>query len=283
MFSLSAKRDGFRLLLPDEFIPDEIQEKYTKILKESHSFITKPIEFLNETIQKIEVLGFSSGSLAQQQTNHGNPIRLPGRIDQNWIQGGASDVNYRSVASPVALVDHTLNIDFRHTLGYVNYFLLFESFCYQYCRDTENLDKNLDYSFNVDLLNENGCVYSRIVLDHPVIDGVDMLQFDYTQPLAQSATFRCVFKYSNFDYQFIQTDANNRFEEEQPFEKPIEESVIIKKKEDTEFKNYPYSIISVHGNTTDNIDLNHDPKINDDCGPSDNSKTYIDYDGSLIK
>ena len=131
MFSLSGNRDGFRLILPDEFIPDEIQEKYTKILKDSHSFITKPIEFLNETIQKVEVLGFSSGTVAQQQTNHGNPVRLPGRIEQNWMQGGASDVNYRSVASPAALVDHTLNIDFRHTLGYVNYFLLFESFCYQ--------------------------------------------------------------------------------------------------------------------------------------------------------
>ena len=69
----------------------------------------------------------------------------------------------------------------------------------------------------------------------------------------------------------------------QPFDKPIEESIIIKKKEDTGFKNYPYSTISVHGNTTDNIDLNHDPKLNDDCGPSDNSKTYIDYDGSPIK
>ena len=28
MFSLSGNRDGFRLILPDEFIPDEIQEKY---------------------------------------------------------------------------------------------------------------------------------------------------------------------------------------------------------------------------------------------------------------
>ena len=55
------------------------------------------------------------------------------------------------------------------------------------------------------------------------------------------------------------------------------------KKEDTEFKNYPYSNISIQGNTTDNLDLNHDPKLNDDCGPSDNSKTYIDYDGSPIK
>lgn len=283
MFSLPGKRDGFRLILPDEFIPDEIQEKYTRILKESHSFIIKPIEFLNETIQKVEVLGFSSGTIAQQQTSHGNPIRTPSRVEENYFQGGSSDVNYRSVASPLALVDHTLNIDFRHTLGYVNYFLLLESFCYQYSRDTSNLNKNLDFNFNVDLLNENGCVYSRIVLDHPIIDGMDMLQFDYTQPLAQSSTFRCIFKYTDFDYQFIETDGNNRFDSSYPFEKPIEESKMEKERMDTGFKNYPYYDITIDGNSSSKNELNNDPKLDEECRGKDNSKTYIDYDGSPIE
>lgn len=274
MFSLPGKRDGFRLLLPDEFIPNEIQEKYTKILTDAHSFITKPIEFLNETIQKVEVLGFNNGTVAQQQTSHGHVLRTPGRDNENWMQGGAADTNYRAVASPIALLDHTLNIDFRHTLGYVNYFLLLESFYYQYARDTENLDKNLVDHFCVDLLNENGCIYSRIVLDDPVIDGMDMLAFDYTQPLAASATFRCVFKYSNFDYQFIDTDSNNRFEVEDPFQVPTKQSYIDKEEQDTSFKNYPYDKKMIDPSTVD---------IDSDCGPQDNSKTYIDYDGSKIK
>jgi hypothetical protein len=37
----------------------------------------------------------------------------------------------------------------------------------------------------------------------PIINGMDMLDFDYTQPIAQSGTFKVEFKYSNFDYQFI--------------------------------------------------------------------------------
>ena len=32
---------------------------------------------------------------------------------------------------------------------------------------------------------------------------MDMLDFDFTQPIAQSQTFQVVFKYSNFDFQFI--------------------------------------------------------------------------------
>lgn len=214
MFALAPDKDGFRLLFPDEFIPEELEEKYTKILVESHSFITKPIDFLNETIQKIEVLGFSSGTMTQQQTRHGYPTREYDRVEQNWMQGGFADVIYRSNGNASQLVDHTLNVDFRHTLGYVNYFLLLESFYYQFARDTDNLDRNLDFDFNVDLLNKYGSVYSRIVLKDPLLDGMDMLQFDYTTPNVASSSFRCVFKYSDFDYQFIETDANNRFGEQ---------------------------------------------------------------------
>jgi hypothetical protein len=49
-----------------------------------------------------------------------------------------------------------------------------------------------------------------LVLQHPIINGIDMLSFDYTQPIAQSQTFQVVFKYSNFDYQFVQQLESNR-------------------------------------------------------------------------
>jgi hypothetical protein len=59
--------------------------------------------------------------------------------------------------------------------------------------------KNID----IDIFNERGEVYAKIVLMDPIINGMDMLDFDYTQPIAQSGTFKVEFKYSNFDYQFI--------------------------------------------------------------------------------
>ena len=101
---------------------------------------------------------------------------------------------------PVSLTDRTLNIEFRHTLGYLNYFILLENFIYLYCRDTRtgSMFKNID----IDIFNERGEVYSKIVLMDPIINGMDMLDFDYTQPIAQSGTFKIEIKYSNFDYEF---------------------------------------------------------------------------------
>ena len=216
----------YRLILPDELIPEEINEKYTKILTDRRSFIYKPIDLLNETIQKIQVLGFNNGTVAQQQVMTGRSVMHPNDPayePQNAFQYAHTDYNYRTVANPVALVDKTFNIDFRHTLGYLNYFILFESFFYQNMRDMNY--KNLPKQINVDIYNEGGEIYSRIVLFDPLIDGIDMLDLDFSQPVANSQTFRVIFKYSNIDFQFLEdTYVTNQKQDNPP---PLYNSDII--------------------------------------------------------
>ena len=84
----------------------------------------------------------------------------------------------------------------------MNYFLLFENFFYLYARDTAN-EKLID-KFTINVLNENGCIYCKIHLYNPIINGMDMLDLDMSQPIAQSQTFKIEFKYSNFDFEFIE-------------------------------------------------------------------------------
>ena len=205
MFSLKGRKDGFRFLLPKDFICDEINEKYAKILIEQKSFYTQPIDFINETIKGVQILGFNDGTIEQQQNSHGHSLRPTlsnsDRSKQNdFLQPFAPNV-YRSEASPLALIDKTLNVTFRHTLGFLNYFMIFENFWYLYTRDTNY--NNMRYVFTIDLIDGEGRAYSRIVLYDPIINGIDMLNLDYTQPVAQSETFTVIFKYSNIDYQFL--------------------------------------------------------------------------------
>lgn len=204
MFGLKGRQDGFRLLLPKDFICPEIEEKYTKLLTERRGFYVKPIDFLNETIQKVQVLGFTNAVIQQKQSNTGTQfMRLnEDRREQNDFMYPSTDYNYRSPSSPLDLIDRTLNIEFRHTLGYINYFLLYENFWYQFARD--RMYGELPSNFNIDLLNENGSIFATIVLEAPIVNGMDMLDFDYTQPIAQSQTFKVEFKYSNIKFKFIQ-------------------------------------------------------------------------------
>lgn len=213
MFTLKGKQDGFRLLLPDEFIVNEINDKYTRIIKEKKGYLYRPIDFLNETIQGIQVLGFQDGVIEQIQPSHnGKPMIDADRIKQNNFMHTGSEYVYRSEKNPLALIDKTLNITFRHTLGFLNYFLIFENFWYQYSRDFQfkyprnPKNSNLVEQFAIDLFDNIGQIYSRIILYNPIINGIDMLDLNYTQPIAQSQTFQVTFKYSNIDYQFIYKD-----------------------------------------------------------------------------
>lgn len=202
MLGLKGRQDAFRLLLPKNFLVEEIEQKYAEILKEKRGYFLTPIDFVNETIQKVNVLGFQNATVQQQQQSKGaEPTLLQNRVEQNKFAYAGSDFNYRSAVSPISLTDRTFNITFRHTLGYLNYFILFENFWYQFSRDL-SYDK-LPHSFYIDLFNERGSIYARIELLYPMIDSMDMLEFDYTQPIAQSQTFNIQFKYSNFDLQFI--------------------------------------------------------------------------------
>ena len=63
--------------------------------------------------------------------------------------------------------------------------------------------------FQVELLNSKGSVYARINIKDPIIDGIDMLDFDYTQPMAQSQTFNMIIKYSDFEYEFVEAESSN--------------------------------------------------------------------------
>ena len=204
MLSLKSRQDNWRLLFDNDFIPEEIIEKYTKVLRLKKSFISNPTDFINESIQKIQVLGFSNASFQQQQTTHGSPIRNQNRISENNFQSGHDDVSYRAITNPLSIIDKTINIQFRMSQGYLNYFILFESFFYKYCKDTKSSE--LDSKFTIDIYNEFGEIYARILLYHPIIDSMDMLDLDFTQPVAQSQTFQVSFKYSNIDFQFIETD-----------------------------------------------------------------------------
>lgn len=204
MLSLNSNKDNWQLLFDVNFIPDEIKEKYTKVLSLKKSFITDPVLFINESIQKIQVLGFSGASFVQQQTAVGTPLRDQNRISENYFQHAATDVNYRSVANPIQIIDKTLNVQFRMDQGFLNYFILFESFFYKYCRDTTY--DELDQYFIVNIYNELGEVYCRIKLYHPIIDSMDMLDLDFSNVNPSQETFQVVFKYSNIEFEFIEAD-----------------------------------------------------------------------------
>ena len=84
MIALNCKNNGARILFPREFLHPEVEEKYTRILKNKRSFFTRPIDFINETIQKVDVLGFQNAAMIQRQTGTGEPIQSFNFAERNY-------------------------------------------------------------------------------------------------------------------------------------------------------------------------------------------------------
>ena len=67
MLSLSPRLDLFVFRFPKDFLPEEIEKKYTLLLNKEKGLIRTPIEYLNESIQGISFPGISDLLVEQQQ------------------------------------------------------------------------------------------------------------------------------------------------------------------------------------------------------------------------
>lgn len=201
MLGLPTRQNNFRILLPKNYLMPEIDEKYSLILRQKKSFFNNAIDFLNESIQRIELFGFTNAAEQQLQTMSGVPLLDETRIKENKFAYPGSEYNYRSAINPVLLIDKTFNIEFRHVAGFLNYFMVFENFWYQYSRDYKSAD--LCREFQAEVFDEHGVLYARILIMDPVINGMDMIAFDYTAAVPSSMTFKVEYKYSNFDIEFL--------------------------------------------------------------------------------
>ena len=201
MLGLRTRQNGYKLLLPKNFLLPQIEEKYSKVLRQKKGFYNSAIDFLNESIQRVELFGFTGAAEQQLQTGTGTPMLDMSRIEENKFQYPAYEYDYRSAINPMMLIDKTFSIEFRHMAGFLNYLMVFENFWYQYSRDFKEID--LCRRIPVEIYDEHGVVYCRFIILDPVLNGMDMLAFDYTQPLPNAMTFKVEFKYSTFEIEFL--------------------------------------------------------------------------------
>lgn len=207
MLSLSPRYDLFKFLLPGDFLPKNIEEKYYKILSQNAGVIQKPIDYLNESIQSINIPGISELNTIQEQ--HGfNPIKRSntnlGKINVEPNHG----VTYLSSDNPLSKINKEFKITFRLNQGLYNYFMLYETIFYRYLK---NFNEKQDELFIIELLDETGKITSRIKLLDIFIDGIDGLDFTYSKVERESNTFEVTFKFNNIDFEFIEQDSGKEF------------------------------------------------------------------------
>lgn len=200
--SLSPRYDLFRFMLPNEFLPKEVESKWQKYIDKDAVVVLKPLDYLNESIKGITIPGISDVNIQQNQHGSNTIVRQNaskynlGRIN---VEPNADNV-WVSSANPLDKISREFQVTFRLNQGMYNYFMMYETLFYRICKP-ELYDKGTD--FFIDLLNEEGVAVSRIYLYDCKMDGIDGLEFSYDKVERQSDTFNVTFKFNNIDFDLV--------------------------------------------------------------------------------
>lgn len=202
MLSLNPRYDLVKFKFPKDFLPEDVEEKYAKFLSRETAVINSPIEYLNESIQRLTIPGITDLVITQMQhgsndisTKQKTSSKALGKINVE----PKTDISYKTTENPLDKITKEFKVTFRHNQGYMNYFMLFESIFYRACKP---LNHPCDPVFTIELLSETGTIIAVIKLTDVFIDGIDGIELDYSKTDRQADTFDVTFKFNNIDYEF---------------------------------------------------------------------------------
>lgn len=204
MLSLSPRLDLFVFKFPKDFLPEEIEKKYTLLLNKEKSPIRTPIEYLNESIQGISFPGISDLLVEQQQISQ-HPENLNAqsglKMKRVNVEPTRNNVTY-SPKNILSQIGGEFTVTLRKNQGLYNYFMMYETIFYKVLKEYDNVTKKDDL-FEIDILDSTGKVIGRVKLFQPRIDGIDGLEFSYNKLERQVETFELKFRFNNIDFDII--------------------------------------------------------------------------------
>jgi hypothetical protein len=204
MLSLSPRLDLFVFRFPKDFLPEEIEKKYTILLNKEKSLIKTPIEYLNESIQGISFPGISDLLVEQQQiSQHPENLKAQSglKLKRVNVEPTRNNVTY-SPKNILSQIGGEFTVTLRKNQGLYNYFMMYETIFYKVLKEYDNVTKKDDL-FEIDILDSTGKVIGRVKLFQPRIDGIDGLEFSYNKLERQVETFELKFRFNNIDFDIL--------------------------------------------------------------------------------
>lgn len=202
MLSLSPRYDLFKFSLPKDFLPKEIEEKYTNILSKNTAVISTPIDYLNESIQGVSFPAISDLNVSQEQ--HGSNSIVRSNINENGLGKinvePKHDITHVSPENPLEKISKEFKVTFRLNQGFYNYFMLYETIFYKICKPLRNGPIPVLF---IDLMGSSGEVNARVKFIDCYLDGIEGLEFDYSKVERNAGTFDITFKFNNIDFDLI--------------------------------------------------------------------------------
>ena len=199
--SLSPRFDQFRFMIPKEYIPQEVRDKYDAILQRDPSVFMTSMDYLNESIKGVSLPPIEGLIVEQPQVSH-NDITTGAKIGRRINTEPAHRNVTLSSENILTKIGNTFTVTFRQNQGLYNYFMIYESIFHRYMKP-ELYRQNDNEMFDVIFLDENSLPVSRMMLYQPEFNGISGLEFSYDKAERQNETFDVTFTFNNIDFDFL--------------------------------------------------------------------------------
>ena len=173
-----VRNDAFDFRFPINFIPNELINKYKPYLNRIPGNITpEPIDFLNSTIQSVNVTGLNLENVVQSQYA-GRTVYHRNTLPESEVIGRSFDVNFRIIE------------------GYINYWLLFETMLYYY--NFETVQPYTDSQI-LKLLDNDGFRIVNIKFHEPLLISLDDTSFNFGENTIGFQSFSMTINYNRLE------------------------------------------------------------------------------------
>lgn len=199
--SLSPRMDQFRFMIPKDYIPQQVRDKYDTLLAKNPSTFMNSMDYLNESIKGISLPALENLVVEQRQPSR-NSMKDEGKILGKINMEPSHIMSTLSAENILSKIGNTFTVTFRQNQGLYNYFMIYESIFHRYVKpELYHMDTN--EVFDVIFLDENSIPVSRMMLYQPEFNGISGLEFSYDKVERSTDTFDVTFTFNNIDFDFL--------------------------------------------------------------------------------
>ena len=175
---LNSRNNAFDFKFPRKFIPAEVAEKYKKYLnKVPCGLLSEPIDFINYSIQGINLPGVSFDPISQED-NDGTK-------------------RYHRGALPI---QNVINREFTVTMqlldGFINYWIMLDTLLYYYARSTKQTHLE---PLTLRILDSEGASVAYMEFTDAIMNSINELNLNFAENVSQFSTFEVTFFYNKLN------------------------------------------------------------------------------------
>jgi hypothetical protein len=189
-----ARKDLFYIEFTKKFIPEEIEDFYRPYVKSMPTQIESPRVLVESSLQGVTVPSYQFDGVNQGHVD---------TLNKNGIT-----TNWRSTLNGQELTVKNLSLTFKLLNGYVNYWMLLDTFFYHY--DMKNPEAFIgDITLRM-LDNQENVMFSRVYRDC-IFTGISDFELSYSENIQTFETFTIDLQYSKAETTFANPGNPNTF------------------------------------------------------------------------